>query len=109
MTNLKSRSYNPAQEGIDAAREDDRLAAQGLAYADPGRTVLRRIDGGTPLSLKEAIQNGGSFSVDRLNHVYMNVRDFLAQRIGAAILEADGSERERLEALWTSITGEKLS
>lgn len=66
-----------------------------------------RDDGGTPKALREAILV--ALCVGPLNQaenrIVSSVKDFLAQRFGAAYLTAQGSELDRLEALYKSIVG----
>jgi hypothetical protein len=63
---------------------------------------------GTPKSLNEAVQN--ALMVGPMNEaperVVAHVRDFLAQRFGAAMLERPESQSV-LDELWETITGEK--
>lgn len=64
---------------------------------------------GTPKSLQEAIDRAlttGPASTAR-EHLYQSIKDFLAQRIGTALMKAEAEgEQERLWALWAQITNE---
>ncbi len=63
---------------------------------------------GTPRSLLEAIDNGieAGGPNGELGHdtkIVAHVRDFLAQRFGAAMLAVDTAEAERLQTLFKNI------
>lgn len=71
---------------------------------------------GTPESLKQAIENGyGKAQTARKKPGYLgagavivpHVRDFLAQKFGAAMLSAPSKDEEsRLSDLWKAIVGD---
>lgn len=65
--------------------------------------------GPTPLSLDEAVYRGLSVGplCDVIQRTRAQVRDFLAQKFGAAYLRANSEEElERLVELWNQVTGE---
>lgn len=68
---------------------------------------------GTPTTLYQAIVNGRFAAID-LNAdfparvIQSHVRDFLAQKFGVALLEADDHTALVLKNLWEKLTGETL-
>ncbi len=78
------------------------------AYAEIDRTVFAALDAqktGTPKTLREAISNGRKVDPGTPT-IHEHVRDFLAQKFGAAFLESEGETLAKLQELWTAVTGE---
>ncbi len=80
-------------------------------YAEIDRKVFAQLDQqqtGTAKTLKEAIANGRRVDPGTPT-IHLYVRDFLAQKFGAAFVASDGETLAKLQELWSSITGEEPS